>query len=271
MKRFGGFTIFPLLLCACLWFMACLPQSVAAAETPPQPGDSPSPIPSAAEMEKALTEWIKVEQYDLDLRTEAEGGTRSFSREEVQQAKDLVRARLSAEGIDKYEPSVRLVDVPPGTMMPIFIGVFDKRELPNGEQLRREYHIRNGKLFRILKRYANRKTSIQIATGAKPGGDEQCKLGADSYPARQVDQAQAVIADYVRDKYGWRAEQYDIIINSAFLNDYRQKNQLPPPIAQFLLSWHKDPEERPTPGGGNELLFEIDMESMKIVKEWGFQ
>ena len=136
---------------------------------------SPAPVPSEEEMENGLWQIVIVEQFDLDLQTPAKSGTPSFSREEVQKAKDIVRERLKVDGLDKYEPLVRLVDNKnQDKIMVIFIGVFDDRVLPNGEMLRREYHIHNGKVFRIVKSYPDgKRVYIDIDTAADDSGGRQ--------------------------------------------------------------------------------------------------
>ena len=216
---------------------------------------------------------ILVEQFELDLYTEAESGTPSFGREEIQQAKGIVRARLHAEGIDKYKPSVRLIDDRnPDKTIVVLIGVLDDRVLANGELLCREYHIRNGTLFRIIKGYPNGGRLVtDIAAANSADGGAPYKLGANTYSARQIEGAQKIISEYAKDKYGWGVEQYDIVINSTFLNEHRQRSPLSAPAEFFLLSLHADPDEKPMPGGGNDLLFEVDMKTLTILREWAFQ
>jgi hypothetical protein len=110
---------------------------------------SASKIDEKAAME-ALESPIIVEQ--VDLRAEITKGTSSFTQEEIQQAKDIVLATLKEEDIDKYAPSLRLQDNQNDEkIIAVFVGVFDDRVTESGEPIRRTYHIRDGKLTRVIK------------------------------------------------------------------------------------------------------------------------
>lgn len=245
MKRLDGVTIFALLLCVCPLLTACSPQSMAA-ETPPHSADSSSPSwPSHEEIEIIL-----VKQYNLDLGTEAKNDTQSFSREEVQRVKDLVRARLIAEGIDKYKPSVRLVDTP-GEIMVIFIGLFDDRVLPNGELLNREYHIDDGKLIRVIKRYPGGRT-VTIRT---------------EFTDEEIEQAAAVAAAHIRETLGWGDEEFEVVPY-----EYANRSENESHLLNFIVRHSDDKHLTPLrPGGGKSLLVVMNMNSRGVVRVLAFQ
>ncbi len=95
---------------------------------------------------------VIVRNYDLTYSPEAAGGTVSFTKEEVSQAKKIVFAELEREGLMKFKPRLLLSDnQDPSGIMVIFAIPADE-DLYDGNASRgRTYHIRNGRLLRVIK------------------------------------------------------------------------------------------------------------------------
>ena len=188
MKVHSRLATFSIFLLALSWLSAYASQSATGQDAPP-PGLSFD----QEQIWRELKNPIIVRQFDL--RTEVTGRTPTFSQEEVQQAKDITLARLKAEGIDKYAPSLRLVDDQnDNKIIAIFVGLFDDRELENGELLPRTYHIQHGKLIRVIKRYpdGNRMT---IRTG---------------FTDDEIARAVVVISEYLRNEQGWKDADFEV-------------------------------------------------------------
>lgn len=228
----------------CLGFFACFPQPAAGQDAAPPANPARQQIDEKAAVE-ALASPVLVTQFDLRKIT---GRTPSFTQEEVRQAKDIVLARLKEEGIDTYEPSLRLVDSQEKTLV-VFVALFEDRELENGEMLARTYHIQHGTLIRVIKRYPDG-SSMTIRTG---------------FTNEEIEKATAIISEYLRNEQGWSDEEYTITLYAY----------APPAAELHMLEFeaiHKDDLVAPAaPGGGKSLFVKMNMNTWKIVQVLHFQ
>jgi hypothetical protein len=81
------------------------------------------------------------------------------------------------------------------------------------------------------------------------------------YKEQQIARAKYVIRKYIHDKYAWDDSLYHIgkdAKNAGF------------DVARFLIK-HQNDEHPAAPGGGKSLVIEVDMRTMRIVRELGFQ
>ncbi len=97
-------------------------------------------------------EFVIVKNYDLTYSPEAAGGTVSFTKEEVSQAKRIVFAELEREGLMKFKPRLLLSDNQNSSKIMVVFAIPADEDMYDGDESRgRTYHIQNGKLLRVIK------------------------------------------------------------------------------------------------------------------------
>lgn len=239
MKNYSHLAVYSIFLLAFSWLTACAPQIATRQDAPPS---------GLSFDEEKILHMLRnpVILRQFDLRTEVTGRTPTFSQEEVQQAKDITLARLKEEGIDKFAPSLRLLDDQnDAKRIAIFVGLADDRELENGELLGRTYHIQHGKLIRVIKRY--------------PDGSSM--MFRTAFTDEEIESAVTVISEYLRSKHGWKDSEFDVAP--------RIRTAIPPKESHILEfdAIHKNDLNQVSPRtGGKSLLVRMNMNTGEIAQ-----
>lgn len=144
MKSCRRTALFLLLPCACLWLMASLPQNVAA-ETLPQPADSPLYFPSGDMLFFEVNPNWKV-SYIYTLDEASRSGTGSFSKEEIAVVRKLVIERLRSGGLETRSYNVYMLDRVKDGVRPVYVLFDDNVKYIDDKSLDRMYFIRNNEI-----------------------------------------------------------------------------------------------------------------------------